>query len=239
VNDASSPPAAAAPTPPRAEPGLSLAWIAALVLVPVCMLLFALFFFKPLYQLWCRATGTALRPNDPGVAAAAGVHTGRFIKVYFEANVCDGLPVRFWPEQTSQEVEVGVDGRNVYHFHNLSDKTVRFRPVHYLTPINASTQFGMKVCFCFNDQEMAPGESKEYPVVYTFAPELDARIKTVSICYTLFEKKDTEADDQLSQRIEKTVGEKGGVVSPRKMPEPQAPAAPTGDAPARPAEARP
>ena len=169
---------------PRNEPGLPTGWIVALILVPVAMLCIGLFALRPLYLLWCKVSGTQLRPNNPEVAAAAGVHTGRVIKVYFEANVCDGLPVRFWPEQPSQEVEVGQDGHAVYHFHNLSDHVVRFRPIHYISPIAATPNFGMKVCFCFNDQEMAPGETKEYPVVYTFAPALDERIKTVSICYT-------------------------------------------------------
>jgi cytochrome c oxidase assembly protein subunit 11 len=237
VSDA-VPASSSAPAPVHAQQGLSLRWIVALALVPIAMLFVALFAMRPLYQLWCRISGTQLRPNNAAVAAAAGVHTGRFIKVYFEANACDGLPVRFWSDDTCQNVEVGVDGKNVYHFHNLSDKVVRFRPVHYVSPINASTKFGMKVCFCFNDQEMQPGEEKSYPVIFTFSPQLDQRIHTVSICYSLFEKTGSESEDQLDQRIKQAVGEKGGVVSPRRGPDPL-PSGETGATPATEPKAAP
>jgi cytochrome c oxidase assembly protein subunit 11 len=200
------------------EPGLPLRWIVAFFLAPVAMMLFALFAFKPLYQLWCRASGTQLRPNSSLVANAATVHTGRFIKVYFEATVLDHLPVSFSPRDSQQTVEVGTDGRNFYRFTNLTDHVLRMRPVHFISPINASRQFGMKVCFCFKDQVLAAGESREYPVVFTFAPALDERIHTVSICYTLFALTPSESDKALDQRIEKTVGQLGGVVSPRRDP---------------------
>jgi cytochrome c oxidase assembly protein subunit 11 len=223
------------PTAPRAEPGLSPKWIAVLVLVPLAMLSIGFFALPPMYRLWCKVSGTQLSPNNPQVAAAPGTHTGRFVTVYFEANVADSLPVRFWADEPKQDVEVGVDGRNVYHFHNLSDHVVRFRPVHYVSPINASTQFGMKVCFCFNDQEMQPGETKSYPVVFTFAPALDQRIKTVSVCYTLFEKKVAETTEALDERIRQAVSEKGGVVSPRRGPDPL-PAPDAAAAPASPSQ---
>jgi cytochrome c oxidase assembly protein subunit 11 len=222
---------------PRAEPGLSPKWIALLIAVPLAMLAIGVFAMPKLYGFWCKISGTQLSPNNPQAAAAPGVHTGRFITVFFEANVGDSLPVRFWADEPQQQVEVGVDGRNMYHFHNLSDHVIRFRPVHYISPINASTQFGMKVCFCFNDQELQPGEEKSYPVVFTFAPGLDQRIKTVSVCYTLFEKKGEESNEALDSRIRQAVSEKGGVVSPRRGPDPL-PAAETPAAPAQP-EAKP
>jgi cytochrome c oxidase assembly protein subunit 11 len=204
--------------PQAHEPGLPMRWILALVMAPIAMMLFALFAFKPLYQLWCRASGTQLRPNSAEVAAAANIHTGRFVKVYFEATVLDRLPVSFSPRDAQQTVEVGIDGRNFYRFKNLTDHVLRMRPVHFISPINASRQFGMKVCFCFKDQVLGPGESREYPVVFTFSPDLDARIHTVSICYTLFALTPTESDQALDQRIQKTVGALGGVVSPRHDP---------------------
>jgi cytochrome c oxidase assembly protein subunit 11 len=224
---------------PRAEPGLSIKWIAALILVPFAMLVISIYAMPPMYRLWCKISGTQLSPNNPNAAAAVGRHTGRYIDVFFEANVSDNLPVRFWADEPKQQVEVGVDGRNVYHFHNLSDHVIRFRPVHYISPINASTQFGMKVCFCFNDQEMQPGEEKSYPVVFTFAPGLDQRIHTVSICYTLFEKKREETNDALDSRIRDSVREKGGeVVSPKRGPDPL-PAADPSAVPAAAPETKP
>jgi cytochrome c oxidase assembly protein subunit 11 len=206
-------------TPARAhEPGLSLGWISAIVVLPIAIGLIALFGFRAFYQLWCRQTGTSLRPNDPAVAAMLGVHTGRFIKVWFESRVDDALPVDFGPDAASAQVEVGMDGRATYRIANRSDRAVRIRPVHYIAPINASTAFGMKVCFCFNDLTLAPHESRAYPVIFEFAPRLDDRIHTVTICYTLFSLESGEDELQLNRRIEKTIAGRGGVVSPRHPP---------------------
>ena len=181
-------------------------------------MLFALFAFRTIYQLWCRETGTQLSANSKAIAFAPSVHTGRFVKVYFEASVLDSLPVSFTARDAQQMVEVGQDGTNFYRFHNLTGRVVRMRPVHYVCPINASRQFGMKVCFCFKDQVLGPGETREYPVVYCFSPDLDQRIHTASICYSLFSLELTESDQELNRRIAATVGARGGVVSPRRDP---------------------
>ncbi len=209
------------------EPGLSPKWIAAIIILPIVVGLVALFGFRTLYQLWCRQTGTALRPNDPAIAAMLNVHTGRFIKVWFESRVDDGLPVDFGPVAPSAMVEVGMDGRTSYRITNRSDRTVRIRPVHYIAPINAASDFGMKVCFCFNDLTLDPHESRTYPVIFTFAPRLDQRIRAVTICYTLFSLDSGEDDLQLNRRIEKTVRDQGGIVSPRHAPAGEAAPAPT------------
>ncbi len=209
----------------RHEPGLNLRWIVALVLLPVTMLLVALFGFQEVYRLWCKASGTVLRPNDPAIAALAGEHTGRFIKVWFESTISDGLSVSFGPDESNQMVEVGMDGRNTYRIQNTSDQVVRIRPVHYLSPINASGSFGMKVCFCFNDQELQPHESRVFPIVYLFAKDLDPRIHTVTICYTLFKLSDGESSEALNRRIDRTIKDRGAVVSPRIAPTPYLPTA--------------
>ena len=44
-----------------------------------------------------------------------------------EAQLFDGLPVRFWSDADHQRVEVGQDGMNTYHIENLSDRPIRIR----------------------------------------------------------------------------------------------------------------
>ena len=148
--------------------------------------LISLFGFTTLYSLWCNATGTAMRPNMPGVASAAQVSTGRFVDAYFEGRIFDDLPVRFSADQPLQRIEVGKETINSYHFQNLSDRTIRIRPIHQVSPINATRTFGMRLCFCFQDQVIGPHETKDFPVAYTFSANLDQRIKTVTLCYSVF-----------------------------------------------------
>ncbi len=172
-----------------------------LLLILLCgalgMMLFFLFGFKAIYTLYCKASGTAMKPNNAAIAAAAPESTGRFIMVRFESRVFDGLPVRFTPEKAEERVEVGVDARNTYRVANLSDQPLHLRPVHQVSPINATPKFAMRICFCFQDQVLAPHEEKSFPVVYRFAAALDKRINDVALCYSLFDVKDGKASVEL------------------------------------------
>ena len=209
-------PESAAPPVRPGPQGLSPLMVAGIFAVPVMMLLIGLFVFRPLYSMWCQISNSGLRPNNAAVAAAASVHTGRFVTVYFGAKVYDDLPVKFWGDQDHAEVEVGIDGNTQYHFKNMSDHVVRLRPVHGLSPSDAVPAFGMKVCFCFNDQVLQPGEEKTYPVIFTFSPTLDERVHTVSLDYFLFAKTGDGAADEssLQTRISTSIPA-DEVVSPR------------------------
>jgi hypothetical protein len=70
---------------------------------------------------------------------------------------------------------------------------------------------------------LQPGEEKTYPVIFTFSPKLDERIKTVSLDYFLFAKDGDEG--ALQSRIAASIPA-GEVVSPRQ-PLPAASTAPT------------
>jgi cytochrome c oxidase assembly protein subunit 11 len=155
-----------------------------LAVLPLAMLALGFFVFPRFYGLWCQITGTGYSPNNPATDAAPA--HGRTVEVFFQAQVFDNLPVRFYPDRRVVAVTPGADADNIYHFQNLSSRPLRFRPVHQLSPTQASEHFQLKVCFCFNDQEIGPGETRDFPVRFTFAPALDERIRTATVCYSLF-----------------------------------------------------
>ncbi|MBN8526338.1 MAG: cytochrome c oxidase assembly protein [Planctomycetes bacterium] len=191
-------------------------WKLALLIagLPVTMALLAFIAMPRLYSLWCTITGTGMNPNNAAVAAAPDAPTGRFVEAFFEARIYDGLPLRFWCEQPSVQVEVGREAHNVYYLENTGDRVLHIRPIHQVSPISATPHFGMRLCFCFNDQVLQPGERKEFPVAFTFSPQLDPRTATVSVCYSLFaiDPGAPRSDEQL--RIQRQVEGAGGVVSP-------------------------
>ncbi len=173
-----------------------LRWIA---IIPVVMLAIGLFVMKPLYTLWCNAQGGALNPNAPAVAAQAPIKTGRYVNVYWSSQVFDRLPITFRVDHDHERLQVGVEGSNVYRVKNLSDQTIRVRPVHQVSPVQATAKFGMRVCFCFKEQTLAPNEEKEFEIAYTFDPSLDERIQDVTLKYSLFEvKADGPSPEQLT-----------------------------------------
>jgi cytochrome c oxidase assembly protein subunit 11 len=170
-----------------------------LLAVAAGMMLFFLFGFTAIYTLYCKATGTAMRPNNAKIAAAASVSTGRFIAVRFESKIFDGLPLTFAVDHPQQQVEVGTYATNGYSVTNPTDQPLHVRPVHQVSPINATVSFAMRICFCFQDQVLAPHETKHFPVEYRFAPTLDARINDVALCYSLFDIKDGRISPDLKR----------------------------------------
>jgi len=216
---------------PAPAPAATAAGNAKLLLVlagiAVVMVAFAFVVLPPLYSLICREGGSSMNPNNPTVANAPAVATGRFVEVFFESKIFDQLPLRFVPEHERQRVEVGTDTGNLYRLQNLSDRVVRFRPIHQVDPGIIQEHFGMKVCFCFNDQEIGPGEERELPVVYRFDPAMDARVQDVTICYSLLALVEGEDEAGSLKRLEQAGGSKGAVVSPRfKATPPPTPPAP-------------
>lgn len=188
-------------------------WLVPLLIgIPLLMASLGLVIFPSLYSLYCRMTGTEMAPN---AAVRMGEQsTGRFLGVFFEAKVYDGLPVRFWCDHPSQRVEVGRDSANTYHLTNQSDRVLHIRPIHLVAPNAAAPHFAMTVCFCFTDQQVQPGATIDFPVVYRFRPELDARVGTVTVCYDLFSIAPGTAPSRRQREIQDELRRQGGVVSP-------------------------
>lgn len=184
-----------------------------LAALPLAMALLAFLVMPRLYSLWCTVTGTGMRPNN-AAAAASAVSTGRFVETFFEARIFDGLPVEFTCDKPSVPVEVGREAWNTYRLRNLSDRVLHIRPIHQVSPISATPHFGMRICFCFNDQTLQPGQVSEFPVAFAFAPGLDPRTTTVSVCYSLFAIDPGASRSREQERIQKQIEDSGGVVSP-------------------------
>ncbi len=190
-----------APATPAAQRHANNRLLLILGLIAIGSMLFFLFGFRSFYRMWCSITGTRLNPNNPEIALATPTATGRFLKVHFESKVFDGLPIRFAVETVEDHIEVGRDARNTYRITNLSDRELQIRPVHQVAPINATPSFGMRICFCFQNQILKPHEEKVFPVVYRFAPDLDQRINDVSLCYSIFDIADGTGSADL-KRVE-------------------------------------
>ena len=128
---------------------------------------------------------------------------GRPLEVYFSANVADRLPIAFSVDNSYQRTRINQRAINDYRFVNLSDRTIYFRPVHDVSPVQAGRDRVMELekCFCFELQKIGPGESYSLPVVYRFTDELDERTRTIRMSYTLFES-DKASYDAAQRAIE-------------------------------------
>ena len=141
----------------------------------------------PLYDVLCEITGLGGRT---GVVAAGsldgGVDTSRTVKVQFLGTVNSRLPWEFRPNVASMEVHPGQVYETSYFARNLSETATVGQARPSVAPSVASLHFNKTECFCFVEQEFAPGEARDMPVRFVLSRELPAEIATVTLSYTFF-----------------------------------------------------
>jgi len=144
----------------------------------------------PFYNWFCRATGF----NGTTQVAIAGPTSGplaRTIAVRFDANVAGGLPWKFVPEQTEIEVAIGQVVTVYYTVTNQSARTTAGQAAYNVAPLTVGGYFEKLNCFCFTEQTMAPGETREMPVVFYVDPAIAADhendgLNTITLSYTFY-----------------------------------------------------
>jgi cytochrome c oxidase assembly protein subunit 11 len=162
-----------------------------LVLVAVAIVMFVFGYANiPLFKRFCSAIGIDLSPNAGATQEESGidVDSTRQLKVIFTTSINDDLPIVFKSKKHESKVYVGESDKNMYHFVNMSDDTLYFRPVHSVFPAEASKKYSMIECFCFKDMMILPHEEVEVPLVYYFKPSLSDEVTRVTMHYTLFKR---------------------------------------------------
>jgi cytochrome c oxidase assembly protein subunit 11 len=150
----------------------------------------------PLYQTICEVTGInilALGEREmPGTGSAKAklpantqVDATRTITVEFDAN--SRGPWEFRPAQRSVQVHPGEVTTVMYEFQNVQNRTMSAQAIPSYAPRQAAQHFNKLECFCFNQYTLAPGEKKEWPVVFVVDPKLSKDVTTITLSYTFFE----------------------------------------------------
>ncbi len=155
------------------------------------VMLGASFAAVPLYDWFCRTTGFG---GTTMVAKEAPPNMGtKPITVRFDANV-NGLPWRFDSETASISLVPGEVKTVFYRLTNTSDRETTGIANYGVAPDLAGGYFSKIQCFCFTDQTLKPGESREEAVVFFIDPLIeknpDSRIiNTITLSYTFFPSK--------------------------------------------------
>ena len=148
----------------------------------------------PLYKHICEALGINVITVSQREAASFGrsaagansqVDTSRSITVEFDANARG--PWSFKPQKASLQVHPGQLATVVYEFRNEQNRTMAAQAIPSYAPKQATAHFNKLECFCFNEYTLAPGESREWPVVFVIDPKLPKDVKTITLSYTFFE----------------------------------------------------
>ena len=143
----------------------------------------------PLYTWFCRVTGFA---GTTQVATSAPSEVlDRKITIRFDANVLGGLPWRFAPERIAIDAKIGEVVTVMYHVTNMSARETVGQAAYNVTPLTVGSYFQKINCFCFTEQRLKAGESREMPVVFYVDPALvrdsdQAALDTITLSYSFY-----------------------------------------------------
>jgi cytochrome c oxidase assembly protein subunit 11 len=141
-----------------------------------------------LYRLFCQITGFG--GTTQVAKEAPGSKSERRIDVRFDANVAPGMPWSFTAPKPVT-VRLGEQILTAYAATNTGDQPVFGVATFNVVPEAAGRYFSKIQCFCFTEQVLMPGESKEFPLVFFVDPAIaedrsTAHVSTIALSYTFF-----------------------------------------------------
>lgn len=142
----------------------------------------------PLYSIYCDITGIN---GKTGAAATAAARTGvvdltRTVTVQFDGNVKAGLPWSFTPRQSSMQVHPGQVVEAFFDATNHADERIVGQAVPSVAPNRASMYFNKTECFCFTEQPLEAGETREMPLRFVVDPELPKNVQVLTLSYSFY-----------------------------------------------------
>ena len=147
------------------------------------------FAMVPLYDLLCSATG--LNGSTTGRVKAENlsglVDYSRTITVEFDSTRNADLPWDFYPVVKKVTVHPGEIKDVSYFARNKSDRTIIAQAIPGITPWQATSYFNKTECFCFKQQTLKPGESKEMPLRFVIDTNLPKGFNTITLSYTFMD----------------------------------------------------
>lgn len=159
------------------------------VLSGVAVLMFGFgFALIPLYDFICDITGLNGKTGRTDVAsvAQAEVDESRWVTVEFMGHSNSGLPWTFKPTQAKLRVHPGITTLATYRVTNTAQETITGQAVPSVVPNQAAPHFKKIECFCFTQQTLAPGETRDMPVRFVVNSKLSKRVDTITLSYAFF-----------------------------------------------------
>ncbi len=163
------------------------------------------FAMVPLYKLVCSVTGiNSIITNNSGRTAVADFESEqvseRLITVQFDATINGNASFEFRPMTKTVDIHPGEVVEVSYFIKNNTDHDVITQSVSGVTPWQATEHVKKMECFCFSQQPLAAGESKEMGLSFSISRDLPGEYDTITLSYTLM-------DTDRSKVFEKNEGE--------------------------------
>ncbi len=153
-----------------------------LLVVPIMLVFCAS--LVPLYRQICEVLGiTATR----AIAQNTQVDTSRLVKVDFDATTNRSFGWKFVPVDKHVEVNPGAIVTVNYRVTNTLPHATTGRAVPSFGPMESGIYFSKIECFCFSNQTLQAGETRDMPVTFYIDPKLPSKIGAIALSYTFFD----------------------------------------------------
>ncbi len=153
----------------------------------------------PFYDWFCRVTGFG------GTTSVAEFNNNEVMSIYrpinvrFDASLERDMPWEFKPEVNEVTINLGESKTVNYIAHNPTNETITGTATFNVFPFTGGEYFVKLQCFCFMEQTLAPGESKEMPVVFYVEQEIlddpeTSNLETITLSYTFHRVANEDAE---------------------------------------------
>jgi cytochrome c oxidase assembly protein subunit 11 len=150
----------------------------------------------PLYRLFCQATG--LGGTTQRAATAPTEIAGSVITVRFDSETAPDLGWEFRPLTHELSVHPGEQHEVFFRAVNRSAAAVTGRATYNVTPAKSGIYFDKLQCFCFTEQRLLPGESRDMGVSFFVDPDVlkdpsTTDVRPITLSYTMFRAPEADA----------------------------------------------
>ncbi len=152
-----------------------------LLIVPVMLVFCAS--LVPLYKQICAVLGIT---SQRAIAQNTQVDLSRLVKVDFIAHLNNTFAWNFEPVEKHVDVHPGAIVTVNYRVTNTLPYATTGRAVPSFAPMEAGLYFNKIECFCFSNQTLQAGETRDMPVTFFVANKLPEEIGAIALSYTFF-----------------------------------------------------
>ena len=162
-----------------------LAWRLSLIVLAGLLFGFAI---APIYDVMCKRYGLNGRADSVATNfdKTIKIDKSRWVTVLFTGNTMPGLAWTFQPKQSSMRVHPGEISLNSYIAKNTANTSELGVAVPSVTPEIAMLSFKKIECFCFKQQTLKAGETREMPVMFYVRPDLPSDISELTLSYAFY-----------------------------------------------------
>ena len=158
-----------------------------LALMAVAMFGFG-YLLVPLYDVFCEVTGFNGKTGEIAYEQISvdDIDMERDVVIEFDTNT-RALPWDFKAVEQKISVHPGELSEAKFTVVNNSNKAIIGRAIPSVAPTQASVFFNKTDCFCFDEQRLEAGETREMIVRFVVGTNLPKRFGSLVLSYTFFE----------------------------------------------------